>query len=409
MYDNTPSSERSDNIERYRTPARQINVIDDIVKSFSLTVQPSFGDFNVSIVDGVLQQHYLGAFTLSGRFAELLYTDERIQTAINTRVSMVADLWNDKYVKVIPSSYWPTGYTSPEIVSSWWKANLFNSIQRSTLLRSAIDKYFMGFSICQIVYDSDSCFSHGPKVQAWHPALTAYWTSDRSFRVITENQGYEPIENNGKWWIQASPSYDGEDYYRSWTNSGVLQLAHSFLMKRYALGDWARYGEQFGSPTKLATMMDRATTEQKDAFINALKNLGPEQVIPTIVSEDGKKLWDVTFVEPKTDSATVLSDLVDNCNKCFDVSILGTTSIIDSENAGAYNSTETRWRGMALSKARIDAMLLEEDVNKLVKNITKTLFGTDTIAPRIVINTDAISDTTGDRDNRLKEDKDENV
>jgi hypothetical protein len=400
---------RSDNIQNLRTPARYSEVVQDIVKSFSLNVQPNFGDYNVAIVDGVLQQHYLGAFTMSGRFAELLFADERIRTALETRASMLTDIWTPEYVKVIDSEYWPDQYTSPSIVATWWRKNIFNVLKRSALIRSTIDRYFMGFSVCQVVYDNDTCFSHGPSIEPWHPALTAYWTSNRSFHVITEDNGYKAIDNSANWWIQGNPSYDGGDLYRCWADAGLLQLAHNFLMKRYALADWARYGEQFGSPTKLALMSTRASEEQKTLFIESLKNLGPEQVIPLLVDEDGKQLWDLKFVEPKTDSSDVLKNLVDHCNKAFDVSILGTTSIIDSENAGAYNSTETRWRGMALSKARIDAALLEENVNELVKNVTKLLFGTSTIAPTIQINTTAISDTTGNRDVRLAKDSEEDV
>ena len=372
----------SDRQREYRESAKKFENASEIVRSFDLSTQSNFGPFNAQVVNGIITSHNQGTFNMSGRFADVVFTDERVHTALETRISMLLDLWE-------PSTVQLSGGNPAAL--EWWNKNLFRIVSRRDLYSIQVDRFMMNFSLAQLCYEGE-WWNTGPRLVRWHPSLVQYYHQNRCFAAITLDDGIEFIESNAKWHVFSNMSPE-TGYYYSWRDAGVCQLADAFMRKKFALRDWSRFSEVYGMCLKLLRYPCDASEQEKVVFLNKLNNLTTEQTIPLLTDSEGKKLWDIELLQPGNDSPEAMHELINESNKQIDISILGTTQIIDGP-PGPYGSLTSKWRGMVLSKPRLDCMFLEADINALVKNVTAAVFGDEYEAPCVKIDRDTIMDTT---------------
>ena len=366
------AKEKAARIEKQRRVAVNATSILDIVKTYDLTIRPNFGPFNNNITQ-VLENHNNGIFTLSGLFADTLITDERVNNALTKRISWLMDLWNTDYIRLVPRS------EESQSVLSWFDRNLFDIVDPTAINYICIDRFMLGFSIQQINYGPDFAES-GPRLSRWHPVLTQYMQMNRSFALITMNNGIEYINNNAKWQI-FSNSNEENNYYRCWTNCGLLNLTDVYLKKRFALRDWSRYSELYGNPPKLVQIPSDASEPEKEQYLQQLKTLTTEASIPVMCDEDGKPLWTISFLAPEADSPAIMKDLVEYCNQTIDIAILGTDGIV--QNPAPYGATASLLQSVAGANPRLEMQFILKDVNIMLQNIAEVIFGSAKFAPKV--------------------------
>jgi len=366
---------RAQQVEDERNATLVMDSIFEIVKVFDLPVISSYSYFNNSTMTSILEQHNSGGFNLSGLFADTMLTDERINNDLNILTSILMDRWNPENVEFETT-------IDSAIYIDWFRRNIFNILDRASLKNILYTKFFMGFSPQQICYNKD--YAEGDiQLVNWHTSLVQYFQIQRKFAVITQNQGYVFIENNPQWQI-FSNSNNINNFYRVWIDCGIAKLADWYLKKRYAMRDWSKYSELYGNPTRKLIVPTNASAPEKAQFLEKLKSLTTNGIIPLLCEEDGKKLWDIEFLQPDKDSATIMSELIATANKSFDIAILGTDGII--ENPAPYGSTASLLNGIVGTKPNIECMFLEDNINTMLKNISHVVFGDKKYAPTIRIN-----------------------
>jgi phage gp29-like protein len=377
-------------ISDQRSLQQTYSSIYDIVKTYDWSVRSSFGVYNNQTLNQIFQSHATGLFNLSGLFADDLVSDDRIQNAIAIVKSIILDTWDYQSVSFVCHS------EESKSILTWWKKNFFDVFDAATISMMYQDKLLMGFGISQIVYD-ENCFEHGPKLIRWHPSQVQYMEPQRSFSLLAANQttdsnSLELIESNAKWQLFTNSSKQNK-YYRCWISSGLNVLGDLWMKKRFALNDWSRYSEIYGNPPKILQMPADASEYEKTNFIQGIKSLTTEGVIPILSTEDGKRTWDLTFLQPEKDSAKVMSDMIDHCNRSIDIAILGTSNIIDG-GYNAYGATEALLSNVVGAKPRLEIRFLEKDINESISNITEIIFGDKIFAPKIKIKVIASNLTT---------------
>lgn len=367
-----------------RAQSQVYSSISDIIRTYDLQVRGSFGIYNNQTLLAILEAHNQGQFNLSGLFADDLIADDRISNALTIVKSIISDVWTKETVEF-------TVYNDgAKARLGWWERNLFKIVDLTVITQAITDKMIMGFGIQQIVYDGNS-YDDGPRLVRWHPSQVQYFQPERKFGLITSNQtteknGSELITSDAKFQI-FSNSNAHNDYYRCWIDGGIKKLGDLFLKKRYALNDWSRFSEIYGNPARKVSMPANASDYQKQDFVDGLRRLSTEGIIPILRDEEGKQLWDIEFLQPDKDSDLVMHNLVDYCNKAIDVAILGTHSITDGESTGAYGATEAILTSIIGAKPRLDIKYLEKDINELISNISEVIFGSKDFAPCITIKT----------------------
>ena len=109
-----------------------------------------------------------------------------------------------------------------------------------------------------------------------------------------------------------------------------------YLLKRYAIKDWAVFAEIFGMPLRLGKYEPSASQSDKDALVMALKSLGTDAA--GIIS----KATEIEFVEASqrlSGNANPYETLVNFCNREMSKAVLGQTLTTDTSGAtGTYSA-----------------------------------------------------------------------
>lgn len=115
-----------------------------------------------------------------------------------------------------------------------------------------------------------------PRVSAWDPKYLRQDYLSGVWEVETLD-GWEVVEPGGGRWILYTPY----GYNKPWERGLWRGLSRWYLLKRYALLDWARYSERHGSGTWIATHEGAmaSTFADRKELANDLSSLGSTRAI----------------------------------------------------------------------------------------------------------------------------------
>lgn len=180
----------------------------------------------------------------------------------------------------------------------------------------------------------------------------------REFRVLTaENQAMgEPLTNN-KFVVHLYRAKSGHP-----SRAGLLRVVSwMYLFKNYDLKDWITFCEIYGMPLRVGKYEPTASKEDKQALIQALRQLGTDAagIIPTSAL--------IEFVEASKSggSAQVYERLAAYCNAEMSKAILGQTLTTEIGDKGSYSASQTH------QQVRQD--LLEADCKALSMTLKRDL------------------------------------
>ncbi len=165
-------------------------------------------------------------------------------------------------------------------------------------------------------------------------------------------------------------------------NGLVRSLALLFLIRRWATRDWARYSEVHGLPLKKAIVPADAKAEDKEAFERDLRTLGGEGIIRVAKDEQGFG-FDLALVEAASQSWQGFQRLIEKCDECIAVDVLGQNLTTAVSKGGSYAAANVH------DRIRIDR--LESDAKSLGDCLADQVmvpwavynFGDEKLAPRV--------------------------
>lgn len=141
---------------------------------------------------------------------------------------------------------------------------------------------------------------------------------------------------------------------------GILRgCSFMYLLKNYALKDWAVFLEIYGMPLRLGKYEPSASPADREALITAIRNLGSDAA--GVIS----KSTEIEFVEAasRLSGATIpYQVMADFCNREMSKGVLGQTLTTDTTGA-----TGTYAAGRVQAEVRRD--LLEADAKALAKTM----------------------------------------
>jgi hypothetical protein len=370
-------------IEQDRSNVQFYKSVNDIIKTYDTNIQTNYGIYNAKTIKQVIESHNNGMFQQSAIFIETeLMSDPKISNALSLVESIILDTWTPENIQFTADT------DESKSALTWFQRNLFTIFDETAITSVFEDQWMNGFAIQQLNYEGNF-IEDGPRLSRWHPGLVQYLIPSRHFALITQNQttelqGLEEIESNEKWQI-FSNSNNTNGHYRCWMKAGWKTLADIYLKKKFSALDWSRFSELYGNPTKLLHMPAEASEPEKQAFIFAVKSLTTEGVIPLLTDNEGKKLWDMSFLQPQAHSSDIMKELIEYCDNAIDIAILGTSKVVEGE-VGPYNFLQNILTSVLGAKPRLYLRYLEKDINVCLKNIASAIFGDVKFAPTIKIN-----------------------
>lgn len=274
-------------------------------------------EWTVEAVRAALDGHTSGSFAGSAMLCDAMVGDDRIHSALGSRVGALFGL--------------PTLYEGAdvEVRDAWrraWEIGATPEVQAE----AARWTHLMGFALVEILWDTDAP-RWQPYLKVWHPQYARFDVMTRTYRVATLDGEVECTPGGGRWLVLAPY---GE---RSYMYGAVRALALPWLLRNFAYRDWARYSERHGMPMIKASVPEMASSDDKDAFVGALRTMGSEAVVRLPENLDGSK-FDVTLLEATANTWQGFLALISKCDTAITLTLQWqnlTTEIKEGSNAAA--------------------------------------------------------------------------
>lgn len=339
-----------------------------------------FGDLPISLwslwtvqaMQTAVRSHALGNFAQAAILVEGMLADDRVQAATNGRIKAVT-----RCEPRFEPSELPGGEEAAEDIEARWD-DLVPDETLENLLQWSV---FMGFALAEIIWEADRVLERWmPRLKVWHPLTIFYNVGTRRYTAITTEGPIEVEEDDPKWFL-----YTPFGAYRGWLRGAVRSVAMPWIVRQYALRDFARYSEKHGMPMVVAKMPYQAPAEDKARFAASLRTLGSETSM-TLPVQGGvdKAEWDVMLLEARDRSWESFRGLRDVCDQSITLAIRG-TNLTTEVDGGSYAA--------AKAHREEDADYAQADRKKLAKALRNQLLrpyclynhGDEELAPKLAL------------------------
>lgn len=286
---------------------RDKNAVTRIVPR-DLPLVESITTWTVDQIRSALRSHVWGIYEWSGQLCDAVLGDDRVQATLG---SLLTGLFS-RELQFKPAN---DSLAAKECCDAWVK--IFPSFETNAAA-SQMSAYakLMGWMPATINWDTDGPIAC-PYLYPWHPRYTYYHWPLRKYVALTQDGQMPIIPGNGKWMLYAPY---GE--YRGWIRGAIRAVAFPWLMRHWALRDWARFAEKHGIPIVKATCPASAEQGQRDAFATALTQMATETTIMVSEGNDGTNRYDVEIVEPKDTAWEAFPGLRDHCDMAIVLALM---------------------------------------------------------------------------------------
>ncbi len=153
-------------------------------------------------------------------------------------------------------------------------------------------------------------------------------------RLLTPQAPWQGVEPPP--WKVIYHRYKARSGYAS--RAGVLRVVGwMYLLKNFALKDWAAFNEVFGMPLRLGKYDPLASQADREALVRAIRNLGSDAA--GVIS----KATEIEFVEAASRGSKVnpYQGMAEFCNREMSKAVLGQTLTTDTAGAtGTYSAAK---------------------------------------------------------------------
>jgi phage gp29-like protein len=185
-----------------------------------------------------------------------------------------------------------------------------------------------------------------PTLKIWHPRHLRWDDTARVWKLNTVDGEIPITPGDGKWLL-----FTPYGTRRPWARGKWRAVSSWFLLKRFAITDWARYGEKHGLGTLVGTLPEGKAGDKKARadLANELKAMGSNGVV---VFPPG---YDVKLLEATANTWATFKAQIETADAGIAVAILGqnlTTRVSSSGSRAAATVHETVEQNLIEADAR---------------------------------------------------------
>lgn len=283
----------------------------------------------VSLVRETLTIHELGQFQGSAYLVDAMGRDARISGILQARID---GLMSKPVDFKTGEGHGRRQKIAKKAQDTW--VDMADEAELKQLLKWGL---MLGFAVAEKVWETkDGKWT--PRLQVWHPAFV-YWRWDTRSYWLTTAEGPVEIPEGGdsKWLI-----YTPYGYKRGWMEGKVRALAIPWLMRGWALRDWARFSELYALGMILARVPNGTDPKDRNRFVNGVSNRAQEPVIecPFDPMQGPESGYNIEVVDTGGASTAweVIPGLADRAETDISIAILGqnlTTEVKQGSRAAA--------------------------------------------------------------------------
>jgi phage gp29-like protein len=284
-------------------------------------------------------------------FEEMEEKDAHLASLLQTRKLSVLSL----DYEVLPYADTPEDRKIAEAVGDV----VFSIPDLESAFLDLLDAIGKGFALAEIIWGVDRERARVEELK-WVPQKKLTCVEDLAPRLLTADGPWQGVPFPS--WKVIYHRYKAKSGHD--TRAGVLRVVgYMYLLKNYSLKDWAAFNEVFGMPLRLGKYDPASTPGDRDALIEAVRNLGTDAA--GIISKN----TEIEFVETTnrlSGSSNPFQVLADFCNREMSKAILGQTLTTDtSGGTGTYAAAKVH--------AQVRGDLVEADAQSLAQTLREQL------------------------------------
>lgn len=333
--------------------------------------------WTVPMARQALQELEMGMMHRSAILADSMTRDDRVSATLRTRTRALLGL---------PRSIMPTDETRVAKKIATALETDFDVIAPeqtiAALMRWAV---LLGVSVAELIWEQHE-FSDGssrwiPRLKVWHPQFLSYRWDTQSWWLSTQDGQIEIKAGTGQWLILEMGSQ------RPWMEGLVRELAIPYLIRQFAMRDWARYSEVHGQPTKIAKVPNSSTKDDQELFFKSIRNLGREALVKMVQSTDSSTPgYAFDLLEAKANTWTGFQGLIKQMDSSIAISVLG-QNLTTEVSGGSRSAAEVHER-KELDIIEADVAVLKNHLEQqLILHWVNINYGDTALSPKLVFKT----------------------
>lgn len=324
--------------------------------------------WTVDDVRSALRSNIWGVFDGAGQLEDAILGDDRVQATLGSRISGLFG----REVRHEPAN---DSAAAREVCDAW--AQLWPSIGTPAAM-TALQAYAIlgGWVSATINWDTTGpiwC----PYLNFWHPRYTYYHWDLRKYIALTQDGQTAIMPGNGKWLLHAPY---GE--YRGWLRGAIRAVSEPWLIRHWAIRDWARFSEVHGMPIKKGICPASAEERQRDAYAAALAQLATETTLLCSQGNDGVNKYDFELVEAKDTAWESFPGLRDHCDMAIVLAIKYQNLTTEIRTGGSFAASNSHEHVEARSFAYDNMTWASTIREQIARPFAMFNFGDETLAPR---------------------------
>jgi phage gp29-like protein len=222
-----------------------------------------------------------------------------------------------------------------------------------------LDAIGKGFALVEIIWELKEGQARVAELR-WIPQKKVTFVEDLRPRLLTAVEPWRGAELPP--WKVVYHRYRARSGHE--TRAGVLRVVgYMYLLKNFALKDWAAFNEVFGMPLRLGKYDAAATPAERESLIQAIRSLGSDAA--GIISKN----TEIEFVEATarlSGGSNPYQVLAEFCNREMSKAILGQTLTTDTVGStGTYASARVH--------AQVRRDIVEADAQALAQTLREQL------------------------------------
>lgn len=294
--------------------------------------------WSVAGVRNALYQNMWGYFYESGQLIDSMLGDDRVQATLGSRIGglfgreLIVEPANDsKAAKDVADAWAPS---AADICGGW------------ALTETAAYSIFQGFGHGQILWDTSGAIWR-PEPRPWHPMFEWFDWYTRKYIAISQDGNKPIIPGDGKWY-----GHLPFGSYRGWIRGAMRAVAEPWVIRHFAIRDWAGFSEIHGFPQRLGKVPAAADPEQRAAYEASLAGIGSNTalIIPTGV--DGESIgYGYELVEATATAWEAFPGLRDHCDLAIVLAIKFQNLTTEITSGGSYAAAKEHGKGDVMQVA----------------------------------------------------------
>jgi phage gp29-like protein len=338
----------------------------------------SWSDFDsVTAVKSAIRALEYGQLDQAALICDAMRRDDRIAGCLDRRTQALPAL---------PFHLEPgTGRRAGQVMELV-EANFERMFPDGVLSELQIWGVMLGLGIGQLLWEGrDGLW--WPTLRIWHPRF-AYWRwDDRAWHTNTEGQtGVVLTPGDGQWVMLSFKTLE-----RAFMFGSARHLYVPWLLRQWAMRDWGRWSEVYGSPLRVAKTPAAADEADKQRFLSELAMLGSESVIRLPGSADPLNQFAVELMEAKSTGSDGFNQLIGKAETSIAVALLG-QNLTTEVKGGSFSAAQVH-ESIRAEILQADAQLVAKCLREQVlKPWAAFNFGDPELAPQLRWSTDPPED-----------------